>query len=317
MHLKKALLPPLYKSLAKLLLVTSLHFLVPAVLYARNIIDPNDSTPTSTHRQAAALLDKILVLKPSSIWPNVAPQLFLQNLKENIQAPLDLYEGSNTNFCGYAALSYLPLHDDPVGYIKFMLELYERGGGKYGKVSLYPSPEIKRAAGTLKFKGTLDIRPADQMWFLTLADHFKGYVNFFNKRYQPGDENTFWASVNYAKFNRMVRKLFNYKVSSRGSDLLHPSIHDLYGYLTKSITTGTTVLYLNNAYLYKKKQNTLRPGIPTHYVILLNIFQSAADGLITITYWDYGFRSLRRVSPAFLKKIIFGITHCDKIFPNA
>src|SRR5512141_2340845 len=128
MHLKKALLPPFYKSLVKLSLVAILHFLVPMVLYAYDAKDPNDTTPTSTHQQAVAILDKIFVLRPSSIWPNVAPQLFLQNLKENIRAPLELYEGSNTNFCGYAALSYLPLHDDPVGYIKFMLQLYERGG---------------------------------------------------------------------------------------------------------------------------------------------------------------------------------------------
>jgi hypothetical protein len=269
-----------------------------------------DSTITSTREQALTILEKIQVLKPSKTWPNVNPGLFLQNLKENISSPISLYEGSNTNFCGYAALSYLPLHDDPVSYVKFMLQLYEHGNGKYGTAFLNPTNEIKIAAGTLKFKGKLDIKPADQMWFLTLADHFKGYVNFFNKNYQPGDENTFWASVNYAKFNRMIRKLFNYSVTTKGSDLLHPGIKDLYGYIKNKMTSGTTILYLNNAYLYKKKHNTLRPGIPTHYVILLGMYK--INDTITITYWDYGFRSLRQVSPAFLKKIVFGITHCTK-----
>jgi hypothetical protein len=270
-----------------------------------------DTTPTSTREEALAILEKIQTLKPSKKWPNVEPGLFLQNIKSNIVSPLSLYEGSNTNFCGYAALSYLPLHDDPVRYLKFMLQLYEQGKAKYGDAFLDPVNEIHQAAGTLKFKGTLDIRPADQMWFLTLADHFKGYVNFFNKDYQPGDENTFWASVNYAKFNRMVRKLFKYEVSTKGSDLFHPGIKDLYGYIQSQLTSpGTTVLYLNNAYLYKKKHNTLRPGIPTHYVILLGMFK--INNNITITYWDYGFRSLREVSPAFLKKIVFGVTHCTK-----
>jgi hypothetical protein len=305
--------------------INCVNFLIPYFLFlifflgltqssAYDKNNPNDTTPTSTREQAINLIDKISGLKPSVIWPHVNPRLFLQNLKENIYTPLNLYEGSNTNFCGYAALSYLPLHDDPVGYIKFMLQLFEQGKGKYGKVFLDPSREIKAAAGTLKFKGILDIRPADQMWFLSLADHFKGYVNFFNKHYQPGDENTFWASVNYAKFNRMIKKLFNYKVSSRGSDLLHPSINDLYSYICNKMDSGITVLYLNNAYLYKKKHNTLRPGIPTHYVILLSIFKT--NGLITITYWDYGFRSLRQISSAFLKKIIFGISHCDKKLPD-
>src|SRR6188474_1510194 len=69
-----------------------------------------DSTTTSTREQALTILEKIRELKQSKIWPNVIPGLFLQNLKENISSPLSLYEGSNTNFCGYAALSYLPLH---------------------------------------------------------------------------------------------------------------------------------------------------------------------------------------------------------------
>lgn len=151
------------------------------------------------------------------------------------------------------------------------------------------------------------------MWFLSLADHFKGYVNFFNKNYQPGDENNFWASVNYAKFNRMVKSLFNFNVDTRGTDLIHPRIKDLYSYISHQLNSGITVLYLNNAYLYKKKHNMLRPGIPTHYVILLSMVKS--NDLITMIYWDYGFRSLRQVSPAFLKKIIFGISHCEKKLP--
>jgi hypothetical protein len=69
---------------------------------------------------------------------------------------------------------------------------------------------------------------------------------------------------------------------------------------------GTVVLYLNNADLYKKKYNTLRPATPTHYVILLGISKTA--DIISMTYWDYGFRSLRQITPAFFKKIIFGIS---------
>ncbi len=272
--------------------------------------DANDTTPTSTQKDAIHFIENIKTLKPSAYWPHIKPQLFLENLKENIYNPLSIYEGSNVNFCGYAALSYLPLHHNPVGYIKFMLELFDKGKANVGNVFINPSPAIMQAAGTLKFKGVLDIRPADQLWFLSLADHFKGYVNFFNRHYNPGDENTFWASVNYAKFNRMVKELFNYKVTSRGYDIMHPHIDNLYEYIQNKMDTGTVVLYINNAYLYKKKHNTLRPAVPTHFIILLNIVQT--DELITITYWDYGFRSVRQVTPAFLKKIVFGITCCIK-----
>ena len=270
----------------------------------------NDTTPVSTQKDAIIFIENIKNLKSSPYWPHVKPDLFLKNLKENIYTPLSIYEGSNTNFCGYAALSYFPLHDDPLGYAKFMLELFEKGKADFGKVLIQPSPEIMQAAGTLKFKGLLDIRPADQVWFLCLADHFKGYINFFNRHYDAGDENTFWASVNYAKFNRMVKKLFNYAITARGFDLMHPHINDLYEYIIAKMKTGIVVLYLNNADLYKKKHNTVRPAIPTHFVILLDIIKT--EDMITITYWDYGFRSLRQITSAFFKKIVFGISCCTK-----
>ena len=275
--------------------------------------DAKDTTPASTQREAIAFIDNIKTLAPSHYWPHIQPDLFLSNLKEDIHQPLSLYEGSNVNFCGYAALSYLPLHHNPLGYVKWMLDLFNNGSATVGNAVIKPSAAVMQVAGTLKFKGVLDVRPADQLWFLSLADHFKGYVNFFNKHYNPGDENTFWASVNYAKFNHMVRTLFNYKTSARGYDLMHPHIDNLVEYIQEKMSIGTVVLYINNAYLYKKQHNTLRPAIPTHYIILLNITQTG--DVITITYWDYGFRSVRQVTPAFFKKIVFGITCCIKKLP--
>lgn len=298
-----------YSAINKIILVAvSFFFINCASAFYKT--DPNDTTPVSTHKDAIHFIEQVKELRPSKWWPHIRPDLFLKNLKENIYTPLSMYEGSNTNFCGYAALSYFPLHDDPLGYAKFMLELFEKGKAQFGKVLIQPSAEIFQAAGTLKFKGILDIRPADQAWFLCLADHFKGYVNFFNKHYDAGDENTFWASVNYAKFNRMVKKLFNYAITACGYDLMHPHIASLYEYISQQMKTSTVVLYLNNADLYKKKHNTIRPAIPTHFIILLDIVKT--EDLITITYWDYGFRSVRQITPAFFKKIVFGISSCTK-----
>ena len=267
-----------------------------------------DTTAVSTPAQALDFIRKSGSLPQSKWWPNIKSDAYLENIRSNIISPLQVYEGSNTNFCGYAALTYLPLHTDPLGYARFMLEIYTNGKAKYGNVNFEPSSAVRQASGTLRFKGTLDVRPADQLWFMSLADHFKGYVNFFNKKYDPEDENTFWASVNYSKFNRMVKALFNFKVHARGSDLLHPCIKSLYNYIHESMQSGINVLYLNNAYLYKRKHNMLRPGIPTHYVVLLGL--ERIGDKITLTYWDYGFRSLREITPAFLKKIVFGISHC-------
>ena len=269
-----------------------------------------DTLMTSTQKEAIEFVDNIKELEPSVYWPNIKPSLFLENLKGNIHEPLGIYPGSGTNFCGYGALTYLLLQDDPLGYAKLLLQLYKEGKASFGKTVFGPSPEIKAAAGTLKFKGILDIHPAEQMWYLCLADHFKGYLNFFNRKYDPGDEDTFWASVNYAKFNRMVRKLLNYKVFAKGSDIIRPSVGNTYDYISKKLKTGIVVLYINNRILHKKKLEKIKLAVPTHFVVLQSITKE--ENTVTLTYWDYGGKTLRQLRTYFLNKIIFGISYCTK-----
>ena len=81
------------------------------------VAEPGDDTlATSTRQQAFTFIDKIKVLAPSPHWPNIKPVLFLRNIKSNISNPISIYPGNGTNFCGYGALTYLFLQDDPLGY---------------------------------------------------------------------------------------------------------------------------------------------------------------------------------------------------------
>jgi hypothetical protein len=271
----------------------------------------NDTTPFSTAKAAMAYLDSIGSLQQSKHWPYVPPAAFMANLRKNVSVPLSIYEGVSTNFCAYAAISYLPLHHDPVSFVRFMCTIYTEGKASYNKVFIEPREEIKESAGRLSFKGELDVRPADQLWFMVLADHFKGYLNFFDHHFNMGDENRLWASVNYAKFNRMIRKLFNYHIEAVGSDLIRPGIRDIYQYLSERLQTGNVALFVNNPGLYKKDHTKPRIRVPTHYIILLNVEQ--VGDKIAFTYWDYGGRSMQLLQPEFLKKIIFGVSHITPI----
>ena len=275
----------------------------------------------STREEALNYLQAAKLPDSSIFWPNVKLHLFIENLKANITTPLAIYQGSNTNFCGYAALSYLPLQNDPLTYTRFMLALYTDGSATWGKITFTPSPEVHKAAGTLHFKGILDIRHADQIWFLILADHFRGYLNFFWPRFKPGAEDTFWAAVNYSKFNRMIREIAGYHVEASGSDLFRPHFKDLYGYLTGCLKTGVTYLYVNNTYLHKKNHSKgrFKNSFPTHFIVLTDIHHIESESepdMVDIIYWDYGGRTLRQVSLRFLKKIIFGVTHCTPPSPS-
>jgi len=272
--------------------------------------DRNLHDPTSTREQAIAYIRTLNIPEPSEYWPNVKPEGFMNNLLVNVNDRFSMYPGIGTYFCGYGALSYLLLQDDPLGYVKFMTDLYRNGKATLGTQMIRPSSIIRKTAGTLKYKGLLDIRPAEQMLYLSLADHFKGYLNIFNRRYDAGDENRFWASVNYAKFNRMIRKTLHYKVEARGSDLQQPAVGNVYDHISHVMKKGTVALYLNNRILHKKKHERIKLGLPTHYVILESI--SRTEDHITLVFWDYGGKTLLQVKPAFLHKIIFGITVCIK-----
>ncbi len=292
-------------------LILGIFFCMTAVVIAMPGYGPGkDSLPTSTQFEAIGFIDQIKDLAPSAFWPNIKPALFLQNIKSDIKQPISIYPGNGTNFCAYGALTYLFLQDDPLGYTKLLLQLYREGKATFRNILFDPSPAVKKAAGQLKFKGIMDIHPADQMWFLTLAGHYKGYLNLFNRKYDPGDENKFWASCNYAKFNRMVKDLLPYKVRSKGSDLIRPPAGDLYQYINDKMEKGTVVLFINNRIVHKKDHRTIKLGVPTHFIVAERI--SMINDIITLVYWDYGHKTQLQLSAPFFKRIVFGITYCTK-----
>ena len=209
---------------------------------ARNETVFTDTVKRSTFAEAKIYLRFLPPLDSSSFWPYIKPQYFLENLNMFLSNPLYSFDNKNTNFCGYTAISFVALEMDPVGYLKFMVELYNRGEAKMGKSFFKPSLRVREHAGKLKYKGMLDINPATQMWFLTLADHYKGYLNVLNTRFHENDENKMWAATNFAKFNRMLRKLFDWKVHAKGADLVHPPIADIYSYLEEKLKTGIVFL---------------------------------------------------------------------------
>ncbi len=271
-----------------------------------------DSIQTSTQSQAVAWLDSVQRTDSSKYWINVQPDVFFDNLRGFATSPLKFYEGRTNNFCAYSALTYLPLKNDPLGFCQFMLKLYQEGRAIYNDVKFKPGKGVLAEAGLLKYKGALDLNPAAQMWFLCLANRFKGYLNFVNLNFDKGDENTLWASTNFSKFNRMLRKVCRLKVRARGTDLIRPWIKDPYSHIAERLQRGTVFLYLNNKLLYRKKHTSSRFSIPTHYILLLDI-QKVDDTKINIIYWDYGMKSLQQISPKLLRKAVFGITYAPNV----
>lgn len=244
------------------------------------------------------------------LWPNINPDFFYRNIKENIENPIRVYQGKPTYFCGYSALTHFYIINQPEDYAKKMLELYQTGRTKTLNRELLASENMQNVAGALSNKGRMDINPADQMWYLVLADNYKGYLNWNNKNFDAGDENNFWAAANLKKFNRMLRSLTGAEVHSKGSDIFGPLFLNYYKYISRKSEDNVVILYLNNKILYPLKLFKFIPPAPTHFAVLYDISE---DGkYVNLKYWDYGMKTQVKMKKRKFRKIVYGIITIPK-----
>ena len=265
----------------------------------------NGAVFVSKQQQALAFLKKSS-FAGNAPWVSVNQQLFLQNLQRNIEHPFFLYAGRNTNFCAFAAVSYAMITNDPLGYVKFMTELYKNGKAEYAGVMYKPSDAVQKQVGLVLYEGELDRNDADQMLFFTLADHYKGYINIFHRNYKEGRELTLWAATNLAKFNHMLRATMQTEIQSMGYDLLRLRLKNPVQFLQRKLETGEVFLYLNNRMLRRKNHGKVKKHTPTHYIVLKKITQE--NDMVTITYWDAGFNTLRKIELNTFKRLLYGVS---------
>ncbi|MEJ8843776.1 hypothetical protein WG954_15395 [Lacibacter sp. H375] len=265
----------------------------------------NGTSFAGKQQQALAFL-KQTKLTNSTQWASVNQQLFLQNLERNIEHPVFLYAGRNTNFCAFAAVGYALTRQDPLGYVQFMINLYKNGKAEYAGVMYKPSDAVRRRVGLVLYEGELDRNDADQMLFFTLADHFKGYINLFHLNYKEGRELGLWAATNLSKFNDMLRVTMKAEIQCIGYDLTRLKLRKPVEFLQEKLEIGDVFLYLNNAVLRRKNHAKIKKHIPTHFVILKKLTEE--NGIVTMTYWDAGFTTQRQIELSTFKRILYGVS---------
>jgi len=271
----------------------------------------SDTPVLSTVQQRAlAMLVGLDTTMSSPYWPKIKPSLFYANIRKNIIYPAKINQGKATNFCGYAAFTHILLKYQPETYTRIILSFYQTGKADLYKRTVKPSQRVRDAAGSLVRKGDLDILHAEQLWFLTMADTYKGYLNIFDHKYNIGDENTFWAATNFSKFNKMLKEFGDYKVKGRGSDMIRPWEKDIFGYLVKQLDTGIVMMYINSKLTHPTKHSFFRLPAPTHFVVLYDLYREG--DLIQIKYWDYGLKTEQIITKKRLKKMTFGISTITK-----
>ncbi|WP_276483674.1 hypothetical protein [Paraflavitalea pollutisoli] len=257
--------------------------------------------------RALELLRRTDTVSPSPLWPKINPALFFANIRHNIERPDRINQGTSTNFCGYAAMTHLLVKYHPDIYLRQIVTLYRTGKTKLRRKRMKPSHRVMEAAGTLENKGELDILHADQLWFLSLADTFKGYLNWLAPTYHPGSENRLWAATNYGKFNRMLREFTGDEMTAAGSDFISPWVKNFNDYINGQLREGVVILYVNSKYLYEHKFSIFKLRAPTHFIVAYEMLRTD-EGLIRFRYWDYGMKTEQLITPKRLRRLIFGVT---------
>ncbi|QLH31170.1 MAG: hypothetical protein HWD62_00840 [Cyclobacteriaceae bacterium] len=257
--------------------------------------------PTSSLADAQSLLNQYKNdLSESKLWPNISPESFLASLEANISDPSSINQGVNSWFCGNAACNKYVAQNDPTGYVKLMTDLYKTGTGTYDAggttVTFSPSESVRKDAGNLKYSG-LAGNAANQMMFLTLSDHYKGYFNKAtnNMQYDPGDASNTWASTTLGEFKRMMGD-FGYNVNTYGGDLGWANLNKG-GLAQTELSRGNDVFLYVNSDLFKNNA-WWKNWSATHYIQLNKI--GTNNNSYNVNFWDYGAKKPKHHSKSIL-----------------
>jgi RHS repeat-associated protein len=287
-------------------------------------IDLDGGEPKSSPADATKTLKDWASSNPkqSSRVSNVSPEKFISSVLERISNPNGISQGYGTNLCGPAALAGQTLvTNDPVGYVNFMISLYEKGSATYDngttKVNITPGNDVMKLVGdnglnrfganpNVKGSTSLSASVADQLLLFSLKDKYGAFPSYGKVTSGDLSATPGWASTTFEEFNRIASGFLGYRIASQGSTF--KSSHDFTGFMDKIneyIGNGNTVyLFVNGPLLRTGDANSVQLITGTHFIRIFGI-DSAKDN---IEIWDYGVRRVESKSVESLKNSVYGGT---------
>lgn len=264
-------------------------------------------------------------LDQSEHFTNVDPDTFLDQLRERVSegGHEKTNQGAGTNFCWAAAI--VKEAYDPKGMAEAMIDLYKTGTFTYdnnnGGMSVpEASQEARDAVGSDVFDDNQNVEDGqtindiDQMLFMTLADHYKGYTNL-DQEYDPGDEeDPLWSGGALSKAVQVWGD-FGFDIEVMGVDAVgwepNTSKRDL---VEEALEAGEVVLYVNSGAF---KGGSYMNLTATHYIHVSSVEEISDNDpmtidMIEVKYWDYGGEHTQQMSPEQFHRSVYGIIQFPK-----
>ena len=119
--------------------------------------------------RALALIPPFLSRRTAGAFSFISRKDVARQLAERIDKPGKINQHTSS-LCGPAALLYSTAHSNPLMYAKFVLDLYERGRARLGKLNIKPGTDVRRSTvargmPALDWMTLASIRDSEN-WFL-------------------------------------------------------------------------------------------------------------------------------------------------------
>ena len=242
------------------------------------------STPASGLAEVSAFAGRTGSTKWKLSRPAVAARL-----KDLITDP-DLVDQGSLNLCGPAAFFHLYARRDPQGFAKYAADLFEKGTGTIGSLSVKPGDDLlNNDYAKVAAKMSSVTPPAEWMCLSALRDSENATLDFEGNP----DENVAGITTP-GEVADWMRKCGVYsKVTDEGNWVFTKGISHA---LALAPAPNKDILMLINANIIsapagKKK---LVDSFPNHYIQLLSPVTRTSKG-IEFRYWTWGMKPLPAV----------------------
>jgi hypothetical protein len=239
------------------------------------------SASATTADQALPIIETFRTGAGSMRW-GITRDAYATRLVDLVKNP-DLFDQGGLNLCGPAVVMRSWARRDPVAYVRYAIDLYEKGTGSIGSLTVSPGSDMLNANyPTIVPRMNPVSPPADWATMGALRDSANWFWDF------EGTPEEDFAAINMPRevTNWMKATGLYRNVRNEGNWFITKGLDH-----AKNLQPGINrdIILLINSHLLKPvdNQNRVMSAFPNHYIALLSPI-TESGGVVTFDYWSWG-----------------------------